>query len=207
MIEKEALAIIFGVKKFHQYLFGRRLTLLTDHKPLTYIPGRKRGIPALAASRLQRWFIQLAAYTYDIEYRASKYHGSADALSCLPRKTSEEADGWSMEGDQVNRDQIERTPITASTIREATRGGYKSFIRGLFLAYGYNTKLLSIITCIGNTWSAYHVNGIFGSFFWTNATSLSPTKETEGIEPYNLMESCGCQWAEVWVRINNKHGG
>ena len=122
MIEKEALAIIFGVKTFHQYLFGRRFTLLTDHKPLTYILGPKRGIPALAASRLQRWSIQLAAYTYDIEYRASKYHGNADALSRLPRKTTEEADDWSMEGDQVNRVQIERIPITASIIREATRG-------------------------------------------------------------------------------------
>ena len=122
MIEKEALAIIFGVKKFHQYLFGRRFTLLTDHKPLTYILGPKRGIPALAASRPQRWSIQLAAYTYDIEYRASKYHGNADALSRLPRKTTEEADDWSMEGDQVNRVQIERSPITASRIREATRG-------------------------------------------------------------------------------------
>ena len=37
-------------------------------------------------------------------------------------KTTEEADDWSMEGDQVNRVQIERTPTTACRIREATRG-------------------------------------------------------------------------------------
>ena len=80
MIEKEALAIIFGVKRFHQYLFGRRFTLLTDHEPLSYILGPKRGIPALVASRLQQWPIQLAAYTYDVEYCASKYHGNAGAL-------------------------------------------------------------------------------------------------------------------------------
>lgn len=91
MTEKEALAIVFGVKKFHQYLFGRRFTLLTDHKLLTYILGPKHGIPALAASPLHRWFIQRAAYTYDIEYRASQNHENADALSRLPRKTIEQA--------------------------------------------------------------------------------------------------------------------
>ena len=57
-----------------------------------------------------------------LNYRASKDHGNADALSRLPRKTIEEADDWSIEGDQVNRVQIERTPITATRIRQVTRG-------------------------------------------------------------------------------------
>ncbi len=53
-IEKEALSLIFRVKKFHSYFYGRKFTLITDHKPLTTILGPKRGILPLAAALLQR---------------------------------------------------------------------------------------------------------------------------------------------------------
>ena len=68
-LEKEALSLIFGVKKFHEYLYGRRFTLLTDHKPLMTILGPKTGVPPLAAARLQRWALLLSAYEYDLEFR------------------------------------------------------------------------------------------------------------------------------------------
>ena len=48
--------------KFHRYPFGRQFTLLTDHKPLTTLFGPKRGVPTLAAARLQRWALILSAY-------------------------------------------------------------------------------------------------------------------------------------------------
>ena len=65
-IEKETLALVFGVKKFHQYMYGHKFTLLTDYGPLTTILGPKKGIPPIAAARLQRWAVQLAAYSYEI---------------------------------------------------------------------------------------------------------------------------------------------
>ena len=52
-IEKEGLSLIFGVKKFNQYLFGREFTLITVHKPLTTIFGSHKDIPPITAARLQ----------------------------------------------------------------------------------------------------------------------------------------------------------
>ncbi|XP_026724771.1 uncharacterized protein K02A2.6-like isoform X1 [Trichoplusia ni] len=81
-IHKEALAIVFAVKKFHQYLYGRPFVLRTDHKPLVSIFGAELGIPSMTASRLQRWALILSAYDFKIEY-VNTHSNTADALSRL----------------------------------------------------------------------------------------------------------------------------
>ena len=43
-IEEEGLSLIFGMKKFHMYLYGKSLTLITDHLPMVKILGAKTGI-------------------------------------------------------------------------------------------------------------------------------------------------------------------
>ena len=83
-LDKEALAIIFGVKRFHQYLYGRRFTILSDHCPLKYLLSEVRGIPTMASARVQRWALMLSAYNYVLEYKPGSQHANADALSRLP---------------------------------------------------------------------------------------------------------------------------
>ena len=83
-IEKEALSIIVGVKKFHKYLYGSKFQLMTDHKPLVTILGPQTAVHTLAALRMLRWELILQAYQYDIEYRKSEQQANVDMLSRLP---------------------------------------------------------------------------------------------------------------------------
>ena len=78
-IEKEALAIIYAIKKFHQYLFGKRFILFTDHKPLLGLFSEK-GIPNMTAAQMQRWVILLSAYYYTLIYRSGAENSNADFL-------------------------------------------------------------------------------------------------------------------------------
>ena len=65
-LEKESLATIFRVKKFHQFLYGHSFTIKTEHKPLEGLLNEKKRIPTLAAPRIQRWALTLSAYEYRI---------------------------------------------------------------------------------------------------------------------------------------------
>jgi len=93
------LAIIFALKKFHQFLYGRHFILVTDHKPLLALFNPGKATPALAANRLARWALLLSQYDYSIEYRQTKDHGNADALSRLPASSDKVFDGEEDEED------------------------------------------------------------------------------------------------------------
>ena len=65
-LEKEGLAIVFGVTKFHNYLFGCHFQIESDHQPLASLFSESRAIPQMASSRIQRWALTLSAYQYSI---------------------------------------------------------------------------------------------------------------------------------------------
>lgn len=75
-LHREALAIIFAVKKFEKYLFGKEFTIQTDHQSLREIFHPNKNTPAVAAARLQRWAIYLSMFRYKIVYRPGKKNGT-----------------------------------------------------------------------------------------------------------------------------------
>ena len=80
-LDREALALVFAVKTFHQYVYGRHFILETDHKPLTFIFGSKKGLPQMTAARIQRWAVFLSALDFENRHIKGTSNIVADSLS------------------------------------------------------------------------------------------------------------------------------
>ena len=78
---RELLAVIEFLKKYRQYLLGRKFTIRTDHAALTWM--RKTPEPI---GQQARWISLCDEFDFDIEHRAGKLHGNADAMSRMPCK-------------------------------------------------------------------------------------------------------------------------
>ena len=87
-IEKEGLACVFGINKFHSYLLGHSFNLVTDHKPLLTLFHQHKATTSQASARIKRWSLFLSAYECKIVFRGTKQHGNADALSRFPLPTT-----------------------------------------------------------------------------------------------------------------------
>ena len=105
------------------YLYGRHFTIHSDHQPLKHIFGDKKGIPLMAASRIQRWALTLSAYEYTIEYCPGKKLQNADALSRLPLNRETHVP---IPGDirHLQEHLNTRSPVTADQISVDREGPY-----------------------------------------------------------------------------------
>ncbi|XP_062703968.1 uncharacterized protein K02A2.6-like [Aedes albopictus] len=126
-IEKEGLALVFAVTKFHRMLLGRKFTLQTDHQPLLRIFGQKKGIPVHTANRLQRWALTLLCYDFEIEYVSTTQFGYADVLSRLIDNYVKPEEDFIIASIQLEDDieiplqeAISSLPVTFKSVRDAT---------------------------------------------------------------------------------------
>ncbi|XP_063956823.1 uncharacterized protein LOC135154503 [Lytechinus pictus] len=78
--ERETLAVVFGINRFHKYLFGKEFTVITHHRPLEMI--WKKPLRS-APPRLQRLLIKVQGYRSQVKYRPRKDMIISDTLSRL----------------------------------------------------------------------------------------------------------------------------
>ena len=88
-LERECLATIWGMEKFHYFLYGKQFTLETDQKPLVSIY-RKHMVEILP--RIQRLVVRSFPYQpFGIQYRKGMEIPLADTLSSHPDPSGR---GW-----------------------------------------------------------------------------------------------------------------
>ncbi|GFX67722.1 retrovirus-related Pol polyprotein from transposon 17.6 [Trichonephila clavipes] len=77
-IEKELIAVIYGLEHFNYYTYGRIVTVQTDHKPIL---GLSKKPYDTISTRRQRLLLRLNKYNIQLEYVPGKNLVIADALS------------------------------------------------------------------------------------------------------------------------------
>ena len=82
--EREALALVEGIKKFQPYLHNHKFTVVTDHSSLRWLMNVKD-----ASGRLARWALLLQQYDFNIVHRPGRNHRIADCLSRRPYDSCE----------------------------------------------------------------------------------------------------------------------
>jgi len=75
-IERECLAIVWGITKFQEYVYGTEFFLETDHEPLQYLRQAK-----FQNGRLMRWALALQPYRFLLRAIRGKDNVGADCLS------------------------------------------------------------------------------------------------------------------------------
>ena len=132
-IERECLSVVFGLEKFHTYIYGRHITVFNDHKPLEMIT--KKPIHA-APPRLQRMLLQLQKCDYTLIYKPGKEMILADRFSRFPSnkvnmpiELHQNKQHVTFTTDRINiiRGSIERDPIL-STVYRLTLNGWPDSI-------------------------------------------------------------------------------
>ena len=79
VIERECLALVWAVKKFYVYLFGKQFIPETDHHPLAYLAKAK-----LNNDRVMRWALAMQPFKYMVRVVKGLENHGADFLSrCL----------------------------------------------------------------------------------------------------------------------------
>ena len=84
-LDKEALAVVFALKKSHQFLYSRHFKIYTNYKTLLGLLHLQKATTLMTSRRMQSCALPLLAYEYELLYHPGIENGNADGLSIFTR--------------------------------------------------------------------------------------------------------------------------
>lgn len=143
IIEKELLAIYHSILAFRAYVYNKKFTVYTDHKPLIYLFAMKN-----ATSKLVRIRMELEEYDFDICYIKGKENIQADALSRIPFSEIKNLSEDSKQVLAITRSMTKRQNVTKpnenGNKNESSEGAINVFER----LSGFSTRVPKLKTVV-----------------------------------------------------------
>ncbi len=137
-IEKEMLAVVYSLERFHQYTYGRHTVVYSDHKPLEMILKK----PLIKApKRLQNMILRVQKYDFTLFYKPGKTMYLADTLSRA--HTVEDKDPII---DEVDINVVTYLPMSHERLSEIKR------------ETACDSTLQTLMTTISNGWPQERAN-------------------------------------------------
>ena len=85
IFNKELTGVVFALKQFHTYIFGRKATLIVDNRALTYLKSMREP-----NARQLRIILKIQQYDLKLIHKPGTYNRVADAFSRIKYKEKDE---------------------------------------------------------------------------------------------------------------------
>ncbi|KAL3699575.1 hypothetical protein R1sor_017597 [Riccia sorocarpa] len=138
--EREALAMMYAVKKFKPYLQGNKFIFFVDHQALTYIVNKVH-----ITGRIARWLLLLHEFDFTVVYKLAKINILADQLSRIEMGREIEHEDDSFPDEYLLNINLEKpdTYVSSGDEIDDSRGGetYEGLLKG-----GWQTPMRYLLT-------------------------------------------------------------
>lgn len=205
--EKEFLAVLWGVERLHQFLYGRHFTVRTDHQCLKQL--LSNGIEGGSAPcRVIRWATKLLQYHFHVQYIPGKQNPVADALSRVPYFCKDS--GVELFAVSLNQNDLNAHPLTLDELTRETETDPLLQEVGNFINSGWPSRISSVPNEIRGFWNVRNDLSIVDGVICRHdkfviPSSLQTKLVTFAHEGHMGMSKCKSRLRELywWPNMNS----
>ena len=206
-LEREAQAAVWGMEKFHYFLYGRKFILQTDQKPLVSI-FRKHMIDV--SPRIQRITIRAWQYEFEPQHIAGKNNVISDALSRVTplefQDSNADKDILAVNFLQYSSiEEREKDEVLQETLKDQELQSLKHYI-----STGWPSKRSQIPTILHPYWNFRDELTIESGILMKNSKILIPETLKQKYlrqihQGHQGIEACRSRAREFvfWVKLND----